>query len=295
MPLGPVGLGDELGVDDQDPGPAGEAVPGAVLGLERRRAGRPACGGWNGASRPFSLSRSVLRISLFQNRSHRGRDRLGDDQVRQADRLGALDVELGQDLDARPLRVGLEDRLGELAVERRVDDDPAPPVAARPVARAAASGHHAQRDRATQAYPHPMTHRFPLRRTNPPIRGVLAGASHDRSIFGRPRGRRQETTRWARFRPNLDTRFATGYSKLLNTMTGGDLEGPSMSDPGRRTERSGFTWMDRMPSRCWSETHGRARPGSTDPGTEPLSRPVAIPADGPTVRDDDRGRDDRRG
>ncbi len=29
-------------------------------------------------------------------------DRLGDDQVRQADRLGALDVELGQDLDPRP-------------------------------------------------------------------------------------------------------------------------------------------------------------------------------------------------
>src|SRR2546429_629879 len=31
---GPVGLGDELGVDQQDPGPGGEAIPGAVLGLE---------------------------------------------------------------------------------------------------------------------------------------------------------------------------------------------------------------------------------------------------------------------
>src|SRR5207248_8163545 len=34
LPGGPVGLGDELGVDQEDPGPGGEAIPGAVLGLE---------------------------------------------------------------------------------------------------------------------------------------------------------------------------------------------------------------------------------------------------------------------
>ncbi len=48
---------------------------------------------------------------------------LGDDQVRQADRLGALDVELGEDPHAGPFAIRFQHRLGELAVERRVDDD----------------------------------------------------------------------------------------------------------------------------------------------------------------------------
>ena len=45
-------------------------VPSLALNVSGRS---PAWLGWNGASKPFSLSRSVFRISLFQNRSHRGR------------------------------------------------------------------------------------------------------------------------------------------------------------------------------------------------------------------------------
>ena len=49
------------------------ANPYQVPSGSRKPAGRSsACAGWNGWSSPCSLSRIVLRISLFQNRSHRG-------------------------------------------------------------------------------------------------------------------------------------------------------------------------------------------------------------------------------
>ena len=51
---------------------------------------------------------------------------LGDDQVGQADGLGALDVKFGQDLDARPPGVIFEQRLGKLTIERRIDDHSRP-------------------------------------------------------------------------------------------------------------------------------------------------------------------------
>ncbi len=44
-------------------------VPSLALKVSGRSA---ACAGVKGASRPFRFSRRVFRISLFQNRSHRG-------------------------------------------------------------------------------------------------------------------------------------------------------------------------------------------------------------------------------
>ena len=121
--LGPVGLGDELGVDDQDAGPGREAVPRAVLGLERlgqvARRGR----GWNGASKPRSLSRSVFRISLFQNRSQRGRRASAMIRFVRPTVLVLSTSNLGRTVTSSPLAVGFQHRLGELAVEGRVDDD----------------------------------------------------------------------------------------------------------------------------------------------------------------------------
>ena len=48
---------------------------------------------------------------------------LGNDRVGQADGLGALDVELGEETDARGLVIGIQNRLGKLAIEGRVDHD----------------------------------------------------------------------------------------------------------------------------------------------------------------------------
>ncbi len=48
---------------------------------------------------------------------------LGDDRGGQANRLGALDVELREDPDAGLLAQVTQDRLGKLLVECRVDHD----------------------------------------------------------------------------------------------------------------------------------------------------------------------------
>ena len=47
----------------------------------------------------------------------------GDDRGSQADRLGALDVELREDLDPGLFAQITQHRLGKLLIERRVDDD----------------------------------------------------------------------------------------------------------------------------------------------------------------------------
>ena len=79
--------------------------------------------GWNGASKPFSLSRSVLRISLFQNRSQRGR--LASAMIRfvRPTVLVLSTSNLGKTRTPLCSRVGFQDRLGKLPVERRVDNN----------------------------------------------------------------------------------------------------------------------------------------------------------------------------
>ncbi len=105
------------------------ANPYQVPSLARKVAGRSAAwDGRNGASSPFSLRRKRVEDLVVPEQVAPGPGGLGGDQVRQADGLGALDVELGQDRDPGPFRVRVQDRLGELAVERRVDDDRPGPV-----------------------------------------------------------------------------------------------------------------------------------------------------------------------
>ena len=114
---------DLIRVDDQHAGPRREAVPHAVRRLARSPEMHSACGELYGRNKPCRSSRSVLRISLFQNKSHRGRSRSAMIACSQADRFGRLGVELRPHDDAGLLGEVREDRLGKLLIERRVHDD----------------------------------------------------------------------------------------------------------------------------------------------------------------------------
>ena len=81
----------------------------------------------------------MLRISLFQNRSHRGCSASVMIRLVRPTVLVLSTSNLGKTSTPVCLRVGFEHRLGELPVERRVDDHPRP----RPFAGAAAPAHSA--------------------------------------------------------------------------------------------------------------------------------------------------------
>ena len=95
-------------------------VPSLALNVSGKS---PAWPGRNGASKPLLLEPQRVQDLVVPEQVAARPPRLGDDQVRQADGLRALDVELGQDADAAPLAVSFKHRLGELPVEGRVNDD----------------------------------------------------------------------------------------------------------------------------------------------------------------------------
>ncbi len=122
--FGPVRLGNQLGIDQQNAGAGGEAMPGMVGSLERRRKVPP--------------GRALVRLQnpLFLQ-ADGGQDfvvpmnvtarpgRFSNQVLVQADGFVRFRIVAGQHLQAGPAREFAEDILGKLAVVSAVDHDSA--------------------------------------------------------------------------------------------------------------------------------------------------------------------------
>ena len=101
------------------------ASPYHVWFLALKTGGNAAAfGGSNGASSPFLPRRSVLTTSLFQNRSQRGRSLLSGVRIAPSRSSWCSRRRTWQSEPAAGAAWYSFQGLGELAIERRIDDDP---------------------------------------------------------------------------------------------------------------------------------------------------------------------------
>ncbi len=152
--LGLLGLRDELGIHDQDARARRETIPGAVLGLEAvGQVGRML--GVKRSEQALLLEPDRIQDLVVPEQVAPRLRRLGYDQVRQADGLGALDVKLGQYPHTSVLAVDFQDRIGKLAVKGRVDDNRVGgPGGRAPAGRHDRDKHEPSRDRSNYRFQH---------------------------------------------------------------------------------------------------------------------------------------------